>query len=386
MAKRRRVPVAIAHDYLTQQGGAERVVLALSREFPDAPIYTTMYDPEGTYPEFARRTVVTTALDRMPGLAADHRRALPGLAPVVSATRIDADVTIASTSGWAHGFRATGKLLVYCHNPARWLYQRDDYLGDDASFLVKAGLAALTPGLTRWDQAAASRADHYLANSRVVKDRIAEAYSIDAEVLPPPPGLRTEGEQVPHPELADLVEEGYWLVVSRLLPYKNVDQAVEAFRGRPEHLVVVGAGPQREALLAKMPGNVRLVSGLTDAELRWTYRHAIGLVAPSREDFGLTPLEANSWGLPVVALRAGGYLDTVVPGLNGVFFERSTPLDISRAVDAAARQEWSSEALLEHVRSFGEDAFRRRIREIVEELADGATMPTGARSSRGGAR
>ncbi len=378
--------MAIAHDYLTQRGGAERVVLALSREFPDAPIYTTMYDPAATYPAFADRTIITTPLDRMPGLGSDHRRALPGLAPAVSATKIDAEVTIASSSGWAHGFRATGKMLVYCHNPARWLYQPDEYLGEDASFLVKAGLAALTPGLARWDQAAASRADRYLANSRVVKQRIADAYSIDAEVLPPPPGLRTDGDQVPHPELADLVDEGYWLVVSRLLPYKNVDKAVEAFRGRSEHLVVVGAGPHRQALLADLPGNVRLVSGLTDSELRWTYRHAVGLVAPSQEDFGLTPLEANSWGLPVVALRAGGYLDTVVPGLNGVFFERSTPVDISRAVDAAARQEWSSEALLEHVRSFGEDAFRRRIREIVEELAEGATMPAGVRSSRGGAR
>lgn len=114
---------------------------------------------------------------------------------------------------------------------------------------------------------------------------------------------------------------------------------------------------------------MRLVSGLTDSELRWTYRHAVGLVAPSQEDFGLTPLEANSWGLPVVALRAGGYLDTVVPGLNGVFFERSDPPDISAAVDAASRQQWSEEALLEHVRSFGEDSFRRRIRDIVAEMS-----------------
>ncbi|MGC5585136.1 glycosyltransferase [Ornithinimicrobium sp. W1665] len=364
--------MAIAHDYLTQQGGAERVVLALSREFPEAPVYTTLSYPEGTYPEFAQRNVLASPLNRIPGLAADHRRALPALAPAVSATRIDADVTIASSSGWAHGFRATGKLLVYCHNPARWLYQRDEYLGDDASRLVRTGLSALTPALTRWDRAAASRADRYLANSRVVKERIAEAYSIDAEVLPPPPGLQTDGEQVPHPELADLADEGYWLVVSRLLPYKNVHQAVEAFRGRPEHLVVVGAGPQRETLLANLPDNVRLVSGLTDAELRWTYRHAIGLVAPSREDFGLTPLEANSWGLPVVALRAGGYLDTVVDGLNGVFFERSTPVEISGAVDAASREQWSREALLAHVHSFGEESFRRRIREIVDEMVGAA--------------
>ncbi|WP_244903892.1 glycosyltransferase [Ornithinimicrobium cerasi] len=362
------MPVAIAHDYLTQRGGAERVVLALSREFPEAPIHTTLYDPDGTYPDFRDRTVVTGPLDRVAPFRADHRRALPFLAPVVGSTTVDADIVIASSSGWAHGFRTTGRTLVYCHNPARWLYQREEYLGDDASPLLEAGLKGLAPVLTRWDRRAASRASRYLANSTVVRDRVRAAYGIEAEVLPPPPGLQTEGDQVAHPELADLAGQPYWLVVSRLLPYKNVREAVEAFRGRSEHLVVVGAGPEKESLQRVLPVNVRLVSDLTDAQLRWAYDHARGLVAASREDFGLTPLEANAWGRPVVALRAGGYLDTVVEGVNGIFFDESTPVLISRAVDEAARRSWEAEVLTRHVESFGETAFRRRIREIVTEL------------------
>ncbi|HSP60060.1 MAG TPA: glycosyltransferase [Ornithinimicrobium sp.] len=366
--------MAIAHDYLTQQGGAERVVLALSAEFPDAPIYTTIYHPEGTYPEFRERRVLTTPLDRVRLLRADHRRGLPVFATAVSATTIDADVTLVSSSGWAHGFRTTGRKLVYCHNPARWLYQADEYLGEDAGPLLRACLRGLTPALTRWDRRAAAGADRYLANSRVVRERIATTYGIDAEVLPPPPGLRTEGGQQAHPELADLAGRRYWLVVSRLLPYKNVRQVVEAFRDRPEHLVVVGAGPEREALERDLPARVRLVSGLTDDELRWTYAHAAGLVAASLEDFGLTPLEANAWGLPVVALRAGGYLDTVVDGRNGLFFVESTPEQISEAVDRATSREWSPRVLAAHVDGFSEVAFRRRIREIVSEVA-GTTRP-----------
>ncbi|WP_122262031.1 glycosyltransferase [Ornithinimicrobium cerasi] len=371
MGQGRRLPVAIAHDYLTQRGGAERVVLALGREFPDAPIYTTLYDPNGTYPEFRDRTVVTGPLNRIGLLRADHRRALPLLAPVVSRTTVGADVVIASSSGWAHGFRTDGQMLVYCHNPARWLYQRQEYLGMNPNRVVEAGVRGLAPLLTRWDRRAAARASRYLANSSVVRDRVRAAYGIEAEVLPPPPGLQTEGEQVAHAELGDLAGRPYWLVVSRLLPYKNVREAIEAFRGRPEHLVVVGAGPEKESLQRALPPNVRLVSDLTDAQLRWAYAHASGLVAPSREDFGLTPLEANAWGLPVVALRAGGYLDTVVEGVNGVFFEQSTPSLISGAVDEATHRDWPSDVLSQHVARFGEAAFRRRIREIVTELQRG---------------
>lgn len=196
--------IALAHDYLTQQGGAERVVLALSRAFPEAPIYTTLYHRSSTFPEFADRSVVVSPLNRVAALRADHRRALPVLALVSSTTRIDADVVIASSSGWAHGFRTTGRLLVYCHNPARWLYQTEEYLGD-AKLLSPKRLAVSTlgPALRAWDRKAAGRVDRYLANSYVVRDRIASAYGIEAEVVPPPPGLVQTGEQSPHAALQE---------------------------------------------------------------------------------------------------------------------------------------------------------------------------------------
>jgi glycosyltransferase involved in cell wall biosynthesis len=371
MGAGRKVPVAIAHDYLTQRGGAERVVLAMSRAFPDAPIYTMLYDRDGTFPEFRDRHVIASPLNHIPALRQDHRRALPFLAAAASAKKIHADVTLASSSGWAHGFRTTGRLLVYCHNPARWLYQSDEYLGEAGRRSHRArALAVLSWPLRRWDAAAAGKVDRYLANSSTVKQRIAHTYGIEADVLPPPPGLDVAGDQDVHPELGEWAGHGFWLVVSRLLPYKNVDKAIAAFRGRPgDHLVVVGDGPQREELRASLPENVRIVSGVSDAELRWIYAHASGLVAPSMEDFGLTPLEANGWGLPVVALRKGGYLDTVVDGQTGLFFHESEPELIDAAVERATTHEWSRETLIRHAAAFGEERFAAQIRDEVKAMA-----------------
>ena len=258
--------VAIAHDYLTQRGGAERVVLAIARAFPGARIHTSVYEPDGIYPEFADLEVVTTPLQRVAPLRRDPRRALPVLAPVVGRHRIDADLVVASSSGWAHGFDTDGRVLVYCHAPARWLYQPENYLGGPRWRSPKGlALAALTPWLRRWDAAAAARADRYLANSRVVRDRIREAYGIEAEVLAPPFGIDADGALEPVAPLADWADEGYLLIVSRLLPYKNVGAAIEAVRGTGHRLVVVGDGPLRAEIASSAPPNVRLARDLTDA-------------------------------------------------------------------------------------------------------------------------
>lgn len=364
------VRVAIAHDYLTQRGGAERVVLSLLRAFPDAPVYTTLYNPDTSYPDFRDARVLTSPLNHVPALRRDHRKALPLLAWASGRLRIDADVVVASSSGWAHAFPTTGRTLVYCHNPARWLYQTDEYLGDAGPLSPRRlGLLPLAVPLRTWDRRAASRADTYLANSHVVQRRIADTYGIDAEVVPPPHSIDADGEQQAVRALSDW-QDGYHLIVSRLMPYKNVDTALDAFRDLPnDRLVVIGAGPLAEQLRALAPGNVRMLSGLSDAQLRWTYAHAIALVAPSREDFGLTPLEAASFGKPTLALHAGGYLDTIEPGVNGVFFEEPQPADIRGAVLAGRSRAWDADAIRAHADRFSEARFIRRIRQEVAALA-----------------
>lgn len=363
--------IAIAHDYITQRGGAERVVLALTRMFPDAVLYTTLYNAETTYPEFRDVTIVTSPLNRIRFLRTHHRAALPLLAWASSRVRVDADVLVASSSGWAHGFRNTGQKLVYCHSPARWLYRSDEYLGADAHrSLIGWILAALTPALLRWDKRAAAGADRYLANSTVIAERIKNAYGFDAEVVFPPFGVSPDGLLEPLPDIEEWVADGYYLVVSRLMPYKNVDQAIEAVRERDHKLLIVGAGPLDAQLQAQAPDNVRIVSNVGDRQLRWAYRHARAVIAPSFEDFGLTPLEAGVFGKPVAALRAGGYLDSVVGGRSGVFFDEARAADIARALDEIEAHDWDADEIIDHAASFGEAHFHAKIAAVIQEMTE----------------
>ncbi|WP_210438916.1 glycosyltransferase [Nocardioides xinjiangensis] len=360
-------PVAIAHDYLTQRGGAERVVLTMLRAFPGAPLHTTLYDPEGTYPEFAAADLRTSPINRVRALRRDHRLALPVLAPAASRMRIDADVVVASSSGWAHGFDTDGRTVVYCHNPARWLYQTDEYLGG-APWRSPIGppLMAMRPFLRRWDRTRADRVDVYLANSLVVQQRIRATYGRDAELLPPPHGMDASAPREPVPELTDW-DPGYALVVSRLLPYKNVDAVIEAVRGTGRRLVVVGRGPEEGRLRATLPDNVRLLGGLSDAQLRSVYAGAGVLVAASHEDFGLAPLEAAAFGVPAVALRGGGFIETVLEGETGVFFDQPDPDQVAAALAVSDRHDWDPARLRARAEEFGEARFIARIRQIASE-------------------
>lgn len=361
----RRQDVAIVHDYLTQRGGAERTVLAIAEAFPFAPIHTSLYEPGSTFPEFADRDVRPMPLNRVAALRSDHRRALPLLAPAFARLRVEAEVTVCSSSGWAHGARATGRKIVYCYNPARWLYQADHYLPGHSRL---RGFVArrLRPPLIRWDQRSARTADRYLAISRAVRDRIRDVYGIEAEVLHPPHAADPDAERRP---LAG-VEPGYWLTVSRLLSYKHVDAILAAFEGLPaRRLVVVGVGPDEQRLRATAPPNATLLGMVADAELRWLYANCAGLAAASYEDFGLTPLEAAAFGRPTVAIRFGGYLDTIVDGLTGVLVDSPSPAVLRAGIMQLERLQPDPAKLAEHASAFARPSFMKRISEHVRELA-----------------
>ena len=371
--------VAIAHDYLTQRGGAERVVLAMHRAFPDAPIYTTLYDPDGTYPEFRDATIITSPLNRIGVLRRHHRWALPLLPFASSLMTVPADVVLVSTSGWAHGFRTDGVRQVYCHTPARWVYLLEQYLGAAPSSSPMGWAMLLArPWLERWDRRAMARVEHMVANSTVVRDRIKEVYGRDVAIEHPPHRMQDSTEAQPVPELDGFARDGeYFLTVSRLLPYKNVDRVFEAFRQRPDlRLVLVGTGPLEHQLRQACPENVLMLCNLTDAQMRGLYRGAVAVVAASHEDFGITPLEGFAFGRPTLALRGGGYLDTVVPGLTGAFFEEPSPEDIGKVLDRFRADDWDEDAIKDHARSFSEERFVRRVRGVVAELAAHAPRPT----------
>jgi glycosyltransferase involved in cell wall biosynthesis len=359
--------VALVHDYLTQRGGAERVVLALLSAFPGAPLYTSLYDPEGTFPELASADVRTLPLNRLALLRHHHRIGLPLFAGAFSRLEVDADVVVCSSSGWSHGAGTTGRKVVYCHTPARWLYQHERYLGD-SSRLGRLALAPLRRPLTRWDHRAAASAHRYLANSTVVRDRVRALYGIDAEIVPPPHAMDPEAPRRPVPG----VDPGFVLCVSRLLPYKNVEAVIEAFADLPgERLVVVGTGPLERRLRATAPANVSVVGRVDEPELRWLYGAATALVAASYEDFGLTPLEAAASESPVAALRWGGFLDTVVEGTTGVFFDQPTPSAIRDAVIELRANRWDGGNLIAHGERYSVRGFAARMRSVVAEESTG---------------
>ena len=361
-----RPSIALAHDYLTQRGGAERVVLALTRAFPDAALYTSLYEPDSTFPGFAAVDLRPLPLNRLSPLRRDHRLAMPLLAPAFRRLRVDADVVLCSSSGWAHGVRTSGKKIVYCHSPAKWLYRPADYLGQRPGSGARLASRLLTPSLRRFDQRSARSADLYLANSTFIAQQIADVYGIRARVVPPPIGIVSNGPNEPVPGL----KPGFFLTVARLLPYKHVAETVEAFRNRPtSRLVVVGEGPERQRLSAKAPPNVTLLGEVDDARLSWLYSNCRGLVAASREDFGLTPVEAAAFGKPVAALRWGGFLDTVQEGTSGVFFASTDPAAIASAIDKLERCSWDFEAIRRHAETFDETRFIKDIRAIVNQVA-----------------
>jgi glycosyltransferase involved in cell wall biosynthesis len=378
--------IVLAHDYATQRGGAERVALKLAEAFPGAPMFTTLYEPSDTFAEFGEVDIRPGRLNRYDLLRQHHRLALPLLARAVDAQPVTGSVLFASSTGWAHGYQGADHTVVYCHAPARWLYQTDRYLGSHRNpgmrglvrqTAARTAVKGLMSRLREWDLRNARRADLYLANSTVTQRAIAEVYGIEAEVLPPPPALTPGGPE----RDVEGVEPGYLLCVARLLPYKNVDAVIEAVNAVPgARLVVVGSGPDRERLQRLAGPGVQLLGSVEDDQLRWLYRNAAALVAASYEDYGLSPLEAGSFGRPSIVLRAGGFLDTVVEGRNGLFFDQPTPAAISSAIRDANQCTWDERVIIDHVDAFSARRFVRRLQAIADRFTGAVTVPAQRKS------
>lgn len=363
--------VALVHDYLTQRGGAERVVLGMARAFPSATVHTSLYEPAATFPQFGAVSVRPSPLNTVQVLRRHHRLAFPLLAPTFASQTIDANCTVISSSGWAHGVRTTGRKVVYCHAPARWLYQRTRYLRGRGP-LARTALSLAYRPLRRWDRDAARSADRYIVNSTAVRDRVRDAYGIDAHVLHPPHSIDATGQQRPVPR----VRPGFILCVARLQAYKNVDAVVAAMRMCPDvRLVVVGSGPLLPELEAAAGSNVHFAGEVSDRQLRWLYDNASALIGASYEDFGLTPIEAASFGVPTIARRDGGYLDTVVEGRTGAFFDDLTPAAIADAIGRTLSAHWDHDVVRAHADAFSEPRFIARLRQLVLDPEPTARQP-----------
>ena len=347
--------VAIVHDYLNQHGGAERVVLALAGLWPNAPIYTSLYRADSTFPAFGAADVHTSPLHWLP-----VDRGFRNLFPLYPAAfralgPLEYDVVISSSSGWAHSVRTAPRTfhVVYCHAPARWLYGRHHLT--DARPLA---LRPLMGPLRSWDRTAARRADLYIANSREVRARIRRQYGIDPAVVYPPVDL----ERFSPSERGERL-----LVVSRLLPYKRVDAIVKAATHAGLGLDVVGVGPALEDLRRQAGPTVEFHGHATDEHVAELIEGCRALCVPGREDFGITSVEANAAGKPVIALAAGGALETVEDGVNGVFFGSHHLEEVLDAIRRCDGLETHPEAIAASARRFSRASFEVGLLTAIEE-------------------
>lgn len=351
--------VAIVHDYLNQRGGAERMVLELSHMWPKAPIYTSLYRPHSTFPGFQDRDVRPSLLDPLP-IDRGFRNLFP-LYPAAfrSLGKIEADVVIASSSGWAHMANAAPEALrvVYCHTPARWLYG-GTHFQSTTGYSIRSGFARSVFGpLRRLDRAAARRADLYVTNSQAVRRRINMTYGIDATVVYGPVDVdrfrpAPRGERL--------------LVVSRLLPYKNVDLVIRAANRAGIGLDIVGDGPLRSSLRSLAGPTVRLHGTLDDPSVVELMQNCRAVVVAAEEDFGLVAVESQAAGKPVVAYGRGGSRETVVEGITGTFFDE---LDEDRLLEAVERSDCLDtppEQIAAQARRFSAGAFRLRVTQALE--------------------
>lgn len=355
--------IVVAHDYLTQRGGAERVTLDIIKAFKPNYLVTSVWNPENTFKAFVGFNIKQSFLRHFQIFRRDPRFALP-LLPFawMFLKKVDADVVLCSSSGWSHGIRttATTKKVVYCHNPARWLYQDQDYFLNNGK-LVKALWALAKRPLRFLDRKAACSADCYVANSTSVAARIRQAYGIEAKVVFPPVSIDVHAPQEPvHP-----INPGYFLVVSRSRGYKGTQIVIDAFRKLPNYKLVIIGGDKFDNL----PPNATSLGRVADAQLRWLYTNAAALVSLSREDFGLTPIEANAFGTPALVLKAGGFLDTTQEGVSGLFVnEASVPALVEAVVHFPSH--WDKDRVADNAQRFSLSTFTANLSAIIDDVVE----------------
>ncbi len=345
--------VVLVHDYLNQRGGAERVVLEMAAMFPQAPLYTSLYRSGSTFPEFAGLDIRTSFLDRVP---VDRRfRALFPLYPPAfrSLGSIDAELVISSSSGWAHFVSTSPRAFhaVYCYNPARWLY--GEYM---AGAMAQRALAPFADVFRRLDRRAAQRPDLYIAISELVRDRILRHYGREAPVVYPPVDVE---RFTPSPRGDRL------LVVSRLLGYKRVDLVVDAATRGGIELDVVGTGPMLVDLRRRAGPTVHFHGRLPDAEITELFQRCRAFCLPGAEDFGITPVEANAAGKPVVAFAGGGALETIEEGVGGVFFREQSPAALLEALTTCDEISASPDRIAQNAQKFSGEYFRQRLGSVL---------------------
>lgn len=363
--------IAIVHDFLMQMGGAEKVVDVLHDMFPEAPIYTSAYDADSMPSYYRTWDIRTSFLQRLWMKRQTHRLALL-LYPLAfeSFDLSEFDLVISSSSAFAKGVITQPHTthVCYTHAPMRYAWTTRSYVENEKlSRILRAALFPAAHYLRIWDSLASSRVDHYIANSSAVAKRIEKYYRRDSRIVFPP--VDTSRFQISE-EISD-----YYIIVSRFVPYKRLDLAVEAFTRLNRPLKVVGAGRQMQSLQAKAGPSIQFMGRVDDVELPGLLARSKAFIMPGEEDFGIAPVEANACGRPVLAYAAGGALDSQIDGITGVLFDEQTPEGLCDAVCQSDHIDFDPCRIRAHALRFDTEVFRREIARSLSEVHPPVTMP-----------
>lgn len=355
--------LALVHDWLNQIGGAEDVLEHLVRFYPAAPVYTSIYAPALMPAHYQQWDIRTSWLNRLPGIHQAHQRYLPLYPLAWHTTDLSGyDVVLSNKSGFCHGVRTGPHTLhiCYCLAPTRYIWTLDDYLArENFGAPIRTAARMVARLYRRWDYAAAQRVHHLIAISTEIEERIRRFYRRESVVIYPPVEVAERFSIAPHPD-------DYFLVVSRLVPYKRIDLAVEACTRLGLPLLVAGKGRDRARLESLAGPTVRFLGFVPDEELPDLLAHCRALIFPGLEDFGIVPVQAQAAGRPVIAFRGGGALDTVVPGRTGEFFAEQSVEALMAVLRDFDPDAYEPGEIRTHAMRFDSSAFERAIKAFVQ--------------------
>jgi glycosyltransferase involved in cell wall biosynthesis len=355
--------LALVHDWLNQRGGAEDVLETLVALYPDRPVYTSLYAPDLMPAAYREWDIRTLWIDKLPGIHTHHQPYLPFYPLAWGGLDLsEYDVILSNKSGFCHGVRYGERTLhiCYCLAPTRYVWGLDAYIAREGlGMAAQIGLRPLIAALKRWDYAAAQRVHHFIAISTEIQERIKTYYGRDSVIIYPP--VDTTRFQ-PSP-----VVEDYFLVVSRLIPYKRIDLAVQAATRLGVPLKVGGRGRDLDKLKAIAGPTVEFLGYVSDDALPDLMARAKAFIFPGLEDFGITPVQAQAAGRPVIAYGGGGALDTVIPGKTGEHFTEMTVESLMAIMRDFDPSRYDVRALRAHAERFDTAVFNRQISEYIAQ-------------------